>query len=160
MRVLFIRHAPAVERDEFMGNDMDRPLLPQSMRKSQKVFRRYKEIYKDLDLIVTSEALRSKQTAEILSKVFDETKVITTDIINPGCDHEKFKSLLSSIDPKVETLALVGHEPDISHIVGKCVTGGGIVYLKVKKLGLVEMEIGIDAKGELLGFISPRHLKR
>lgn len=157
MKIIFIRHAAAVK--EFDGLDLDRPLKEKSIQKAKIVFERYKKIYKKLDLIISSQAVRSKQTAELLSKSFGNTKIKSLDLINPTCDYESFKSLLASLESGLKQIAIVAHEPDLSHIVSKCVTGGGILYINIKNLAAVEVDMGVEAKGELISFISPKHLK-
>lgn len=160
MKILFIRHASAVSIEDFDGDDLDRPLKKSGIKKAIDLFARYKKIYKEIDLIIASKAKRSCQTAQILSDCFGGVEIRQSELINLEKDYEDFKTLLATLDPAIKTLAIVGHEPNLSLVVSKCVSGGGNVYLKIKKLALVEVEMGLEAKGELVAFVQPRHMKK
>ena len=51
---------------------------------------------------------------------------------------------------------MVGHEPDFSLIIGTALTGGGILYLNVKKASCIEVELGREGRGELRSMITPK----
>lgn len=156
MRVLFIRHAVALDREAFFEDDLLRPLSEEGSAKAAKVFAVYKNLFSPPELIVTSEAVRAKQTAELLSRAFDNTKQLITPLLNPGTDYNNFKKLIASLDHKCESIAVVGHEPDFSLILGSVLTGGGILYLNVKKASCIEVELGRDGRGELKSMITPK----
>ena len=78
MRVLFIRHAIALEREEFLEDDMLRPLSEEGKTKAAKAFGVYKSLFDKPDLILSSEAVRAKETAELLSHAFDHAKITIT----------------------------------------------------------------------------------
>lgn len=156
MRVLFVRHAVALEREEFLEDDMLRPLSAEGKTKAAKVFGVYKQLFPKPDLIVSSEAVRAKETAELLSAAFEHTKTLITPLLNPGADFNAFKKLISSLDHKHECIAVVGHEPDFSLIIGTALTGGGILYLNVKKASCIEVELGREGRGELKSMMTPK----
>lgn len=159
MKILFIRHAKAVKSADFEGDDLDRPLKDKGVAQAKAVFAKYAKIYKNLDLIVSSEAVRSRQSAEILSAAFGGVKVQTSSLINPNSECENYKKLLLSLELNLKRVAIVAHEPDLSSLISSTTTGGGILYIRIKKCACIEVEMGRDIKGELKSFISPKTLK-
>ena len=155
MRVYFVRHAIAEDRESFEGDDLLRPLSAAGSQKAKKVFGLYAGLYPGLQKIYTSEATRAIQSAELLAKAFGGAPIEKTALLNPGCDYEQFKILLGQIGHRHEAIAIVGHEPDFSLIIGGIVAGG-LLYMEIKKASLIEVEMGPEGRGELKCILTPK----
>ncbi len=150
MKYLFIRHSLAVEREEFLGHDFDRPLSEKGVKRAKKFFKEVKKIYPDIDYIITSNAKRALQTAEILKNFYPKSKFIKTAKLLPGAGIKEFKETVAN---KNGILAIVAHQPDIEEII-KSLMYAPNLKIKLSKPSLVEIEENI-----LKALISYKHLK-
>jgi len=158
MQVLFIRHAVALEREEWFEDDLLRPLSPKGEKKGGRMFAALARHYEAPQKILTSRSIRAKQTAELVAQAFGgEVPVEETELLNPGCDYGLFKKLMESQDDSLERIVIVGHEPDFSMLIAQIVAAG-VLYLSVKKASCIEIEMGRDCRGELKNMISPKLL--
>jgi len=66
MKLLIIRHSLAIDISEWICHDLERPLVEKGIKRAKKFFKYISKIYPEIDFIITSKALRAKQTAEIL----------------------------------------------------------------------------------------------
>ncbi|EDM24307.1 phosphohistidine phosphatase [Caminibacter mediatlanticus TB-2] len=135
MKLLFIRHSLAVDREEFIGHDFDRPLTEKGKKRARKFFRVIKKIYPHIDIIITSKAKRALQTAEILKEFYDCEFEITSKLY-PGANINDLKEVL---EEKVGIIAIVGHEPDLSEMI-KSIMHAPNLKIKLQKPSLVEIE--------------------
>jgi phosphohistidine phosphatase len=137
---------------------MARPLTAAGRRSAKEAFRHLARVMKRPDLIMTSEAVRSRETAEILRKAFGRSKARASSLLNPGADFRRFRELVNELPANVEFVALVGHEPDISRIVARAV-GSMQMDIRVKKGACVEIEIDRACRtGELRLLVHPEML--
>ncbi|ACM93355.1 phosphohistidine phosphatase [Nautilia profundicola AmH] len=150
MKILFIRHSLAMERDEWTGHDFERPLTDKGMKRAKKFFKHIKKIYPEIDYIITSKALRAKQTAEILRGFYNSEVYEETPLLYPGAT---FNDLKQAIKNKEGIIAIVGHEPDLSNFVKELMYAPNL-KLKLRKPSLIEMEEGI-----MKALIQYRHFK-
>ncbi len=119
MRLYIVRHAEAVEPDEKATvKDADRPLTPQGQSDARKVAQHLKYIGLEKPKIITSPLLRAKQTAEVFQRTWTlPMKALKfDDRLKPG---EDWKPLLESLPAgRWENAWLVGHQPELSQMVG------------------------------------------
>ena len=155
MRVLFIRHAKALERSEWDGDGLLRPLSEEGIKKAEEFFAKLAKIY-TIDAIISSKALRAVQTAEILKEFFPAAKYFETARLNPGASPLAFEELIDKFRC-YETIAFVGHEPDFSFAVGHLV-GCEELDIRIRKAGVVELRG--DEAYELEALLYPKLLKR
>ena len=157
MKILFVRHAAAVDHGDF--KDLDRPLTKEGRSKAEAAFKRLAEVYHKPEGIISSEALRARETAEILGKCLGNTEVVTINRLNPGCTIDSFKEIMKSYAKKYESMAVVGHEPDFSEIISALVSDGSL-RLEVKKASCIEVDVNSIFKGVLTFVIPPKWLIR
>jgi phosphohistidine phosphatase len=139
MKLLFIRHSLAVEREEWLGHDFERPLTDKGVKRARKFFKHIKKIYPHIDHIVASKALRAKQTAEILKEFYNHAEYRETPLLYPGAGINELKEVLRE---KEGIIAIVGHEPDLSNFVKELMYAPNL-KLKLRKPSLIEMEDGV-----------------
>jgi len=150
MKILFIRHSLAIERNEWFDNDLFRPLSEKGIKRAKKFFTVIKKIYPEIDFIITSKALRAKQTAEILKKFYVNALFEETSFLYPGADVKDLKKVLEN---KKGTVAIVGHEPDLSSMI-KDIMHAPNLKIKLSKPSLAEVEDDV-----LKALFSYKHFK-
>ena len=139
MKLLFIRHSLAMNREEWSGHDFDRPLIEKGIKRAKKFFKHIKKIYPEIDFIITSKAKRAKDTAEILKSFYSHTKFEETSLLYPGAGINELKQTLQG---KEGVVAIVGHEPDLSNFVKELMYAPNL-KLKLRKPSLIEIEDGV-----------------
>lgn len=154
MQVLFVRHAAAEDKAGYRGRDLSRPLSTEGRRQAKAAFDGLARIFGKLDLIISSEAVRARQTAEILSKAFSNVRVAESDLLNPGANHAAFLDVLHRTCRGCENVALVGHDPDFSRIIAAVVADGHL-RIDVKKASCIAADVNSLGKGELKVVLPP-----
>jgi phosphohistidine phosphatase len=155
MRILFIRHAAAADKAAFGGSDLDRPLTDEGRKEARKMFKALADLYPQPNLIVSSEAMRARETAEIFCSCFGKTKRTESELLNPGSGFEDFLKLITGLSDRPELVVVIGHEPDLSHILGQIIADGKL-RIDIKKASCIEVDINSMCKGELKLALSPR----
>ncbi|MGC8768059.1 SixA phosphatase family protein [Calditerrivibrio sp.] len=153
MKVYFIRHAIAMEREEWQDDDLKRPLTKDGIKKFKSFFKKISKNLKKPDLLIASEAERSIATAKIIAKLYDIDYKIDNRI-NPGSDIMQYKLVLDEMaDNNVNSIAIVGHEPDLSNFISFYIAETAL-SLKLKKGAIVCIKDKV-----LYGLIQPDMLK-
>jgi phosphohistidine phosphatase len=138
MRILFVRHAEAVEATEFDGRDLDRPLTPSGRKRFAKVAARLAQAYPVPDRIVCSKAARASETAEEIRRAFGKGKLEPREELNPGASPDDIRSILRE-KSDAEWVVIVGHEPDCSRAIASIVAQGKL-RMKLKKGAVAEID--------------------
>lgn len=160
MRILFIRHAEAVEADEFPGRDLDRPLTPKGQRAFQRMARMLAGNYDPPRCILTSEAKRARATAEILSEAFGSGPATVAPALNPGATLTSYlNSLPGGGWKKKGLMVVVGHEPDLGKAVARLV-GASKARIKLVKGACAEVEWTGARAGVLRALLNPAWARR
>jgi len=154
VKLLFIRHAKAIDRISWLKDDMLRPLSDKGVASSRMIFKALSKIYEAPDLVISSEATRAKETAESFLKYFPASKFQKSSLLNPGATYESVSNLVSQ-NGSCDFLVLIGHEPDFGHIVSELICMGGC-EIDFKKCGILEVEVDKNFKGVLKAFIPPK----
>ena len=153
MELYFLRHAKAVSREEWDGDDARRPLTERGRHDAARMAGFVARLALPIDAIVTSPYDRALETAEIAAQHLNMTdRLVSDDRVAPGFDREALEGILAD-HPDAEALMFVGHEPDFSSIIGRLV-GGRVV---VKKGGIAHIEssgASLD-KAALLWLVQP-----
>ncbi|MCO5045085.1 MAG: histidine phosphatase family protein [Verrucomicrobia bacterium] len=156
MRILFIRHAEAAEAEGFDGPDIARPLTKKGKKLFLGVARGVARAYPGLDRIISSEAVRARQTAEILAKACGSICVELCPALNPGASEEAIVRVICTLAADA-CVALVGHEPDFSTAISSRVAGGAL-RLKLKKGGFADVEIPASGEAVLRALVDPKRV--
>ena len=160
--VYLIRHAVAFDRDrKRWPDDRQRPLTPEGMRKFRKAAAGLESFIGPVDRLLTSPLVRARQTAQILDEVTEWPQPIDAPELAPGRTPAQALALIRKHD--VESLALVGHEPDLTELIGVCVAGAGMrVSLALKKGGAACVSFGAPPRpgaGHLDWLLTPKALR-
>src|SRR5207244_3986201 len=134
MDLLVIRHAIAVEREEFEGDDDARPLTDEGRRKMQAAARGIHALVPGVGLLASSNLLRARQTAEIVAAQYGNLTVQETETLRPETPPSSCAKWLASLGAP-EVVAVVGHEPHLSVFVSWLVAGQEQSRVELKKGG-------------------------
>lgn len=157
MKLLLIRHAAAVEPEEFPGGDLDRPLTEEGRKKARRAFKVLAGLHPDIEVILTSVARRAMETGDILARGIGKAERVATERLNPGCGVADLARALAELPSPPGVVAVVGHEPDLSHILAH-VAGAGTLRVRFKKAACAVVDINQQLKGELQAFLPPAAL--
>jgi phosphohistidine phosphatase len=142
-RLFFMRHAQAVEREEWKGEENDRPLAGAGARDTARAAARLAGIGLQVDLILSSPLARAMRTAEIVGAALKPSRApVAEERLAPGFDNDALDDILEERE-NTESILFVGHEPDFGLVVGELVSCPRIEFKK-GALALVE----IDDSGE------------
>ena len=156
MKLYFLRHGLAAEREEWSGDDAARPLTDEGKARMARAAAVFAKLELGLDAIITSPLVRAVQTAEIVARELKmQNRLVTDERLAPGFDADALAKILPAY-PKAAALMLVGHEPDFSETISYLI-GGGRVVCKKGGLALVELN-ATNLKGELVWLVPPKAL--
>jgi phosphohistidine phosphatase len=163
MKLLIIRHGPAGDRAEWEAEGRDdrlRPLTSQGKKEMRRVAEGLATLVPRIDVLATSPLVRAVQTAEIVASQYD-CDTVTVEVLAPGNDPEKVVGWLRG--QRGDTVAVVGHEPDLSSVACYLLTGKPSSFLTLKKCGTCLLELS-DPPGPgqvtLEWLLIPRVLKQ
>jgi phosphohistidine phosphatase len=159
MRLLIIRHAIAVPRGTPDIPDDERPLTRRGITRFRSAARGLARIVKQPDALLTSPLLRARQTAELAARAWGKMEVADTPAL-AGEPFEKVAKVLGTF-PADATVALVGHEPDLSGFLARLLGTPHQERLTFKKGGaaLVDVPGSVAGGGVLLWYAPPRLLR-
>lgn len=137
MNIYIIRHAIAVdEGTPEYEQDSDRPLTDKGRKKMRQIAKGLRTLGLEFDLILSSPYVRARETAEILADVFKmKKKLAFSENLIPMAEPER---LLPEVIEKypVDSIALVGHEPHLSTLIGVLATENARLDITLKKGGV------------------------
>lgn len=138
-----IRHALAESREEFEKkaiHDQFRPLVEKGKKKTEKLAQKLIDKIGAVDLVVTSPYLRSRQTAEIIQKIWGG-KLIEAPELVPHSPPEAFLRWLRGHSRTCQRVVVVGHEPHLSGFICFLLTGSASHrFLELKKTGICALK--------------------
>ena len=144
MDIYFLRHAIAGERDQDKyPDDTLRPLTKKGAKKLQRIAEGMLALDLSFDVIYTSPLVRAKQTAEIITRVFNaDRKLRETDRLAPGGDPRELIDMINRARDEHASVLLVGHEPYLSDLISVLVVGDSSLPLTMKKGGVCKLSVG------------------
>jgi phosphohistidine phosphatase len=140
MNLYIIRHAIAVDEGapEY-EEDSQRPLTDKGKKKMRQIAKGLRALGVDFDLILSSPYVRAKETAEILADVFKiKTDVALSENLIPMGDPDL---LIAEMNEKynANSIALVGHEPHLTALIGLLVSENASLDMTLKKGGVCRL---------------------
>jgi phosphohistidine phosphatase len=162
MRLLLMRHAKALPRDEHLfADDSKRPLSKAGIKEHKRVSKMLRKMGVCFDHILTSPYERAIETAMITKKVFDfEDTPIECKSLSDDFSVDDVLKLVGSYGPK-ETLLLVGHEPYMSTLASALLWPGHPMGVDFKKSAIMSVrfnEVPEKGQGILEFFLRPKLL--
>jgi phosphohistidine phosphatase len=166
MELILMRHGIAEEREEFAKKNLEdhlRPLTLKGRKRVQKVCMRLRDWVDEVDLIVSSPFVRARQTAELASQIFIDTKVVESAELVPSSPPQAFKRWLQSHGDQDKRIIAVGHEPQLSVLTTFLLTSQLEPILELKKGGILCLEMTsfktiAPGGAKLSWLLQPRHI--
>ena len=165
MRLLVVRHAIAEEREAFARShkdDASRPLTDEGRRKMERAALGLKELVPELDLLAASPYKRAFDTAEIIAAAYGGLTVERVPELAPGAGVDRVVGWLAGRHAR-GSVAVVGHEPDLSRLVCTLLaaTNGPFLELRKGAACLLEFPGPVGKGGATLDwFLGPKHLRQ
>lgn len=143
MNLYILRHAIAADLgSEGIESDRDRPLTDKGVRRLRKEVAGMKALDLYFDLILSSPFVRARETAEIVAKTFRITKRLENcDALASGGSVRRVIEFVNNLESRPGELLLVGHEPDLSHLISLLVFGHVQAGITLKKGGLCKLSV-------------------
>jgi len=142
-RLWILRHAKAAPAGA-TENDFDRELTKRGTKDVQVIARTIARSKQPVDWILASPALRTRTTAEILSKALTFDGAIQWDDRAYLGDAETWLSLLAKVPPEIQHVAVIGHNPGVAELVTGLATGTASrlnLHYPTASVAHLEMEI-------------------
>lgn len=140
MKLYIIRHGLAGQHGDY-SNDDERPLTSEGKRKTEQVAKRLRQLDLEFDLILTSPLARAKQTAEILKAAHLSDALKVEGYLAPSGDFQTWLAWFEAWRTPEKTLAIVGHEPDLSSWAEMLIWGEVRDRIILKKAGAIGIDV-------------------
>ncbi len=166
MNLFLLRHGIAVQQDDpSTQNDAARPLTSKGLKRMRKAARGLSRLNIAFDAVVTSPALRARQTADIVATVLGLEAVL--EEMPELAPEGSVESLLFNLTrfQSHSNLLLVGHEPLLGDLATFLLTLNHESRLGValKKAGMCRIEIDAlpaTERGTLHWLMTPKQLRQ
>lgn len=165
MKVLIVRHAKADDREAFAATgkpDDLRPLTESGRKQARKAGRALKDQLPRVDVLGASPLLRTLETARLIAREYRHLAVKTVPELAPGFEPQAVAQWLAK-QPANATVALVGHEPELSQLAGWLLTGRAEPLVELKKGAACLLDFPgklAPGRGVLAWLLSPVQLRR
>src|SRR5687768_3457970 len=115
-RLLILRHAKSSWADSSI-DDWQRPLNDRGLRDAPRAGTSLRERRRTPDVILSSEAVRARSTAQAVAKAAGYSRQI---VIDPSLYHARVDDLLEALNrvsDDADTVLIVGHKPGLEELV-------------------------------------------
>jgi phosphohistidine phosphatase len=143
MIIYFLRHASAGEPLSNSKKDEKRALDKEGIEQCGVVGRALVALDVHVDTIISSPLKRAAQTASLVGNELSyEGKLQLEDALRPGTAFASFRTLLAKYS-KYEAIMVVGHNPNLSEFLGRCITETACeAGIDLKKGAVAKVELG------------------
>lgn len=124
-----MRHGEAVSMDlSSTGSDIERGLTSHGARQAESIGKYFKNNDIIFDLVICSSAERTRSTWDSVKKFYDiDVDILYEKSLYYGDENEYYK-LIRRTDEDISNLLIIGHNPNIYHIINSCSADGDIIY--------------------------------
>lgn len=151
MDLYFLRHGDA-EPASAATPDQARRLTERGRRETQAVAEALHRAGVRPEAILTSPLTRARETGEILQRIFG-ISARAEERLTSGCGLGAIQALTS--DRAEQRILFVGHEPDLSMIVGRLI-GSARVRMRTSGFAHVQAERAEPGQGILVWLLTPQ----
>jgi len=159
MIIYFLRHASAGVPVSNPKKDEKRALDESGILQCGYVGRALTAMDIQVDLILSSPLKRAAQTASLVGNELSyEGKMHLEDALRPSASFADFQKMLDKY-AKFESLMVVGHNPNLSVFLGRCISEPGCeAAVELKKGSIAKIEFGRNSAA-LHWCITPKILR-
>jgi phosphohistidine phosphatase len=165
MNLYLMRHGIALPQDDpSVTHDAERPLTSKGVKRMRKAAKGVRQLNIPFDAVLTSPALRARQTAEIVAAALNiEARLEEISGLAPESTVEHLMFGLTRYQDRAHVL-LVGHEPLLSDTAAYLLGGKkpANVTIDFKKGALCRIEIDslpATSPGKLHWLLTPKQLR-
>lgn len=164
MNLYIIRHAIAVEPGTLgYEDDSQRPLTDKGSEKMLNIARGLKSLGVQFDLVISSPYVRALDTGQILIKVLKMKKeqLVVSENLIPISSPEQIIGEINEHYASINSLAIVGHEPNLSALISLLVAGESSLSINMKKGGVCCLDaenLVHERRATLEWLLMPKHL--
>lgn len=165
MQIILVRHGIALELHDLPSGSSDatRPLSDKGHKRMKEIAKGLRRILDTpLEIICSSPLRRAVETAEHLALEFGVVDLREFPELAPGNRPEQVIAALAKL-PKDSCVALVGHEPDISHLAGYFLSRTDPPFLHFSKGTAALIEFTAEptpGTGRLVWHMQPAELRK
>lgn len=160
MDLLIIRHGQAEPRSDD-GTDASRRLSEDGRKKLERGAKGLRKLLPELNALVSSPLVRAVETAAIVAEAYGGLAVEKTSLLEPDAEPKDLADWLAARSEA--TLAIVGHEPLLSHAATWFLSGLRTSLLEFKPGAACLLhfpdEIGVG-RAKLVFALTPWQLRR
>jgi len=156
-----MRHGPAVERDEWPGDDASRSLSVEGFQKTRAAAHGLASLSVAPSLIASSPKIRALQTAQLVQGSWKWKRTPQLEEW-PELMGDDFPAWLERLHAtKAKSVLIVGHEPDLSRFASLLLAfDADTLNIDWKKAGALAVELDPGSgRATLLWMILPRVLR-
>lgn len=160
-----LRHSNAEDLPpEGSRGDSDRRLTPDGRLKARQIGKALERLGLTFDLMVSSPAVRTRQTAELVSEHWKSKPPVEFDEdLRIGGDSFRALQRIVSRGQGDHSVLVIGHEPELSRLASRLLTGGPELKIVFKKGSVCRLAIRRVTEGacaSLEWLLSPSPLRR
>src|ERR1044071_5519938 len=164
MELYVIRHAiaqPLGRKNDF--TDEKRALTSEGRERMREAAKGLSRIAVEFDLIMTSPLVRAVETAAIITTALHSSRkeIEQTAALAPGASTDELFGEIKK-HKGAESIALIGHQPDLGEIISKIVQGNESLSIEMKKGSVCcikVIETVPTLRGSLIWLLGPKHLR-
>jgi len=162
MRVLIVRHALAGDRETFARTgkpDAERPITADGKKKMRRAAEGLRTLEPAIERLVTSPYRRAAQTARIVARAYGGLEPVALEHLVPDVDPSLVARWLRA-QRNVHSIALVGHEPQLSRLAARLVTPSGQPNLVLEKGAACAIDLPpAGGAGSLVWLLTAKQLR-
>ncbi len=158
-QLILVRHAHALDGVDFFGADHDIPLSPKGRECATVVTKYLRLVGITPDAVVSSSALRTRETAGIIAQEYGITAIRHADDLYVGSDPKtrsanySYLGAIQQTNPDVETLVIVGHNDEITDFA-RYISGDGMPSMKRGSLVILSIPSSMSWNNIVPGHLS------
>jgi phosphohistidine phosphatase len=143
MIIYFLRHASAGQPMNNPKKDEKRALDEVGVEQCGNVGRTLAALDVQVDVILSSPLKRAAQTASLVGNELSyDGKLQLEDALRPNASFADFRKLLDKY-AKHDAIMVVGHNPNLSQFLGRCISETGCeATVELKKGAIAKIETG------------------
>lgn len=162
MDCILLRHGIAVEREEWEGQDADRPLTRLGIKRVAQVAAGMSRLDVQPTHVLSSPLKRAVETAMIAhSSLRVRSAVQIVDALLPDAPSSQLLSILHDLPPESCVLC-IGHEPQLGMTASVLLSGRATTSFPLKKAGACLIDLPAPVKpghGRLRWWLTPGQLR-
>ncbi|TDX13194.1 SixA phosphatase family protein [Petrotoga sibirica] len=156
--LILVRHAKAEKRSAEI-DDFERKLTKVGRNDSKEVAEYVAKLLNKVELMITSPALRAKETAEIFEKSFkSKPEILEEELLYEG-EVEEIIEKISNITKGYNNVMIFGHNPTFDELAKK-LTGDDLHLRKAGVICIVGESFDdiLSGKGKLKWMVDPKSI--